>query len=199
MIAPDFAPTAPPIGSARADNPAYAEALFANLYGELRRMARRELARRGGYATLGATTLVHEAFLDISSRESAMFADRSRFLAYATRTMRGLIIDHVRRRYAHKRGGSFAMTTLDTSAMNGVVDEHELGEISEALEQLATIDSALAEVVDLKFFCGFSFVEIAAMRGLSERTVQRQWEKARLYLHRTLADAPPQDSHYAAR
>jgi RNA polymerase sigma factor (TIGR02999 family) len=187
MIAIEVATTVPVFAAAQAETPAYAEALFANLYGELRRLARRELARRG-YASIGATTLVHEAYLDISSREGGMFPDRGRFMAYATRTMRGLIIDHVRRRLAHKRGGGFAMTTLDTSAISGAADAGQLGDISEALDQLATMDATLAEVVDLKFFCGFSFAEIAAMRGLSERTVQRQWEKARIYLHRTLAN-----------
>src|SRR3954465_13961503 len=85
-----------------ATDPAKADALFAGLYGELHRIARRELARRSGYATLGATTLLHEAYLDISSHERMMFPDRFRFMAYATRVTRGLIIDHVRRRHAQK-------------------------------------------------------------------------------------------------
>ena len=165
--------------------------LFADLYGELHRLARRELARRGGHAGVSATTLLHEAYLGISARDGAAFPDRARFLAYAARAMRGLIIDHVRRRYAHKRGGLFALTALHTTIANGITDEHELQHISDALDELATIDQALAEIVDLKFFCGFSFAEIAAMRDVSERTVQRQWEKARLYLHRQIVGPPP--------
>jgi RNA polymerase sigma factor (TIGR02999 family) len=185
--------------AAEATDPGKADALFAGLYGELHRIARRELARRSGYATLGATTLLHEAYLDISSHERMMFPDRFRFMAYATRVMRGLIIDHVRRRHAQKRGGLFHMTVLDTAVADQVSDEHDLQRISDALDELATLDSTLAEVVDLKFFCGFSFAEIGAMRGVSERTVQRQWEKARLYLHRTMSGAPaPADECLAA-
>src|SRR4029079_11600355 len=133
-------------------------------------------------------------YLDISSHERMMFPDRFRFMAYATRVMRGLIIDHVRRRHAPKRGGLFHMTVLDTAVADQVSDEHDLQRISDALDELATLDSTLAEVVDLKFFCGFSFAEIGAMRGVSERTVQRSWEKARLYLHHILATTSPADS-----
>jgi RNA polymerase sigma factor (TIGR02999 family) len=175
------------IASAENGDPAAAEALFAGLYGELHRLARRELARRGGLGTLGATTLLHETYLDISRREGLVFPDRSRFMAYAARAMRGLIIDHVRRRHAQKRGGMFEITTFHTTLADSLADEHELQQLSDALDDLATADAALAEVVDLKFFCGFSFAEIGAMQGVSERTVQRHWEKARLYLHRTIA------------
>ena len=169
--------------------PAAAEALFSSLYGELHRVARREIMRRAGHLTLGATTLLHEAYLDISARTGMVFPDRARFMAYATRAMRGLIIDYVRRRYAHKRGGLFEMTPLDGSEVAVATEADELQRISDAVDALATAEPALAEVVDLKFFCGFSFAEIGAMRGLSERTVQRHWEKARLYLHRELAAA----------
>jgi RNA polymerase sigma factor (TIGR02999 family) len=99
--------------------------------------------------------------------------------------MRGLIIDHARNRQAQKRGGQFEITSLRDD-VDGAADYQELKNISETLEELARVDPALAEVVDLKFFCGFSFAEIAAMRGVSERTVQRNWEKARIYLHRKL-------------
>jgi RNA polymerase sigma factor (TIGR02999 family) len=190
MISPGVTETgigAPFIPPPENGDPAAADALFATLYGELHRLARRELARRGGLVTLGATTLLHEAYLDISARDGMVFPDRFRFMAYAARAMRGLIIDHVRRRHAQKRGGRFEITALHTTIADSVADEHELQEISDSLDELATIDAALAEVVDLKFFCGFSFAEIGAMRGVSERTVQRQWEKARLYLHHAIA------------
>jgi len=177
-------------GSAENGDPAAADALFAGLYAELHRMARRELARRGGHGTLGATTLLHDAYLDMSKRDGMMFPDRFHFLAYAARAMRGLIIDHIRRRHAHKRGGQFELTALHTTIVETIAGEQELQQVSDALDELATVDAELAEVVDLKFFCGFSFAEIAAMRGVSERTVQRHWEKARLYLHQTLADVP---------
>ena len=179
------------ITSAERGDPAAAEALFTALYAELRRLARAELSRRGSGVTLTATTLLHEAYLDISRREGAMFADRGRFMAYAARVMRGLIIDYARNRRAQKRGGQFEMTPLETTVEKRVADERELTEISDALDELAGVDPLLAEVVDLKFFCGFSFVEIAALRGVSERTVQRQWEKARIYLHGALRDGRP--------
>jgi RNA polymerase sigma factor (TIGR02999 family) len=164
------------------------EQLFTALYGELHRLAKRQLRRVGGGLTLGATTLLHEAFLDISRRESVSFPDEARFLGYAARAMRGLIIDYARERKARKRGGAFELTSLETDAGDQVDDDAELVAISDALEALAATEPALAQLVDLKFFCGFSFMEIAAMRGVSERTVQRDWEKARIYLHCAVRD-----------
>jgi RNA polymerase sigma factor (TIGR02999 family) len=173
------------IASAERGDPAAAEALFSALYAELHRLAQRELARRGGNLTLGVTTLLHEAYLDISGREGMVFPDRARFMSYAARVMRGLIIDHVRRRHAVKRGGAFEITG-EPDLVDSAADEHHLTRISDALDELASVDATLAEIVDLKFFCGFSFAEIGAMRGVSERTVQRDWEKARIYLHGAL-------------
>jgi RNA polymerase sigma factor (TIGR02999 family) len=164
-----------------------AEAVFSALYSELHRLARRELARGGGAGvSLGATTLLHEAYLDIGGRAGTAFPDKARFMAYAARVMRGLIIDHARSRRAQKRGGQFHITTLEVDVADNSADQQELVRIGDALDELGKVDPDLAEVVDLKFFCGFSFVEIAAMRGVSERTVQRDWEKARIYLHRTI-------------
>lgn len=170
------------VATEQGDKPA-AEALFAALYSELHRLAKRELARQGLPASLSATTLLHEAYLDMAARDGPSFPDRARFMGYAARVMRGLVIDHARERHAQKRGGLFEITSLDTEAMESAADHRELIQISEALDELAKVDPALAEVVDLKFFCGFSFAEIAAMRDVSERTVQRNWERARIYLH----------------
>jgi RNA polymerase sigma factor (TIGR02999 family) len=177
----------PPAGDA--PDPAAAERLFTTLYNELHRLARRELSKRGGDMTLGATTLLHEAYLDMSGR-ATQFPDRARFMAYAARAMRGIIIDYARSRYAQKRGGMFELTSLQTTIADRLTDAKELQEISDALDGLAALEPVLAEVVDLKFFCGFSFAEIGTMRGVSERTVQRQWEKARLYLYRALGHWP---------
>jgi RNA polymerase sigma factor (TIGR02999 family) len=174
------------ITAAEAGDRKAAEALFKALYTELHRLAKRELIRGAGpNVTLGVTTLLHEAYVDMAGRAGPSFPDRARFMGYAARVMRGLIIDHVRNRRAQKRGGRFEITTLDTDIGEGG-DAQELTRISAALDELAQVDAALAEIVDLKFFCGFSFAEIAAMRGVSERTVQRSWEKARIYLHRSL-------------
>ena len=163
-----------------------ADALFSALYAELHRLARRELARGPGPAGLGATTLLHEAYLAMSDRQNAAFPDRARFMAYAARVMRGLIIDEIRGRFAWKRGGGVEHKTLATDVLQKVGDASLLERISDALDELATHDPALAEIVDLKFFCGFSVDEIAAMRGVSDRTVKRAWEKSRIYLHRAL-------------
>jgi RNA polymerase sigma factor (TIGR02999 family) len=174
------------ITSADRGESAAADALFATLYNELHRLARRELARQHGHA-LGVTTLLHEAYLAMSDREGAVFPDHARFMAYAARVMRGLIIDDLRGRLTQKRGGGIQHTTLDFDAQ-GIQDLQVLERIRDALDELATHDPALAEIVDLKFFCGFSTAEIAAMRRVSERTVKRCWERARIYLHRALAD-----------
>jgi RNA polymerase sigma factor (TIGR02999 family) len=180
------------ITSADGGDRSAASTLFATLYDELHRLAQRQLAKQHGPQNLGATTLLHEAYLAICDRSGAMFPDRARFMAYAARVMRGLIIDDVRGRLAQKRGGGQYHTSLATDVMGRVESPQSLERISDALDELATHDAALAELVDLKFFCGFSSVEIAALRGISERTVKRDWEKARLYLHRAIAsDTPP--------
>jgi RNA polymerase sigma factor (TIGR02999 family) len=162
-----------------------ADALFSALYSELRRLANRELARRGAPISLSATTLLHKAYIEIAGKDGKSFADRSRFMGYAARVMRGLIIDHARSRHAQKRGGRFEITSLGAEIENAA-DDQKLGRISDALDELAKVEPALAEIVDLKFFCGFSFAEIGAMRNVCERTVQRKWEKARIYLHRSV-------------
>jgi RNA polymerase sigma factor (TIGR02999 family) len=179
------------ISAAENGDRAAKEALFAALYAELHRLAKRELAHVGLPVTISATTLLHQAYIDMAGRERVSFPDQARFMGYAARVMRGLIIDYARNRSAQKRGGQFEITSLGTEAQN-VPDHRELTRISDALDQLAENDATLAEVVDLRFFCGFTFAEIAAMKVLSERTVQRQWEKARIYLHRTIrADLEP--------
>ena len=162
------------------------DSLFASLYAELHQMAKRELARQGAAASLGVTTLLHEAYLGMAGRAGPSFPDRARFMSYAARVMRGLIIDHARERHAIKRGGRFEITSLATDLAETLVDHEELSAIGAALDELARIDPALAEVVDLRFFCGFSLPEIAAMSGASERTVHRRWEKARIYLRQYL-------------
>ena len=174
------------IAAAESGDRSAAPALFSALYAQLHRIAKRELARRGPAKSLGATTLLHEAYIDMAGRNVPDFPDEARFMGYAARVMRGLIIDHARSRRASKRGGQFEITALGTEVLENAVDVRDLVEISDALDELATTDASLAEIVDLKFFCGFSFAEIAAMRGTSERTIQRRWERARIFLHRML-------------
>jgi RNA polymerase sigma factor (TIGR02999 family) len=162
--------------------------LFSTLYSELHRLARRQLAGQFIPGRLGATTLLHEAYLNMA--KGASFPDRPHFMAYAARVMRGLIIDHARARNSAKKGGRYHITavTLDNLEANleSPVNARELGLINDALEELTTVEPELATLVDLKFFCGFSFAEIGAMQNTSERTVQRKWEKARIYLHQSI-------------
>lgn len=173
------------IEAAEGGNKPAADALFSALYGELRRIARNELARHGAPVSLSATTLLHQAYIKIAGSEGASFPDRNEFMGYAARVLRSLIIDHARNRCAQKRGGQFEITALETE-MEHAPDDRELTGISNALDELAKAEPSLAELVDLKFFCGFSFGEIAAMKDLDERTIQRHWEKARIYLHRSI-------------
>ena len=177
---------------AEAGDPAARDALFASLYSELHTLAQSHLQRSGGQLTMGATTLLHEAYLDLADRHGPGFPDRARFMGYAAAVMRGLIVDYVRRRRAQKRGGQFEITALEVEVADPAA-RTDLDDLSEALTTLAAVDPRLAEVVDLKFFCGFTFAEIAAMRQVSERTVQRDWDKARLFLHQALHDGAVPD------
>jgi RNA polymerase sigma factor (TIGR02999 family) len=165
-----------------------ADALFTTLYSELHRVAKRELARQAAPVTLSATTLLHRAYIEMASKNGDSFPDCARFMAYASRVMRGLIIDYARSRSAQKRGGEFHITST-ARALEHAADDRPLALIGEALEELASADPLLSEIVDLKFFCGFTFTEIAAIKNISQRTAQRQWEKARIYLrHRISRD-----------
>lgn len=154
--------------------------LFASLYNDLRQLAKRQLRRSDG-ALISPTTLLHEAYIGMSDRD-AVFPDRERFLGYAARVMRGLIIDLVRERLALKRGGAYHITQLPTEVGDSAENAGDLARLSDALDELAIHEPRLAEVVDLKYFCGFTFEDIAAQRSTSVRTVQRDWEKARLIL-----------------
>lgn len=161
------------------------EQLFTALYDELHRMAQREL-RRNAAATLSPTTLLHETFLNVSQRDSAAFSSHAQFMAYAARAMRGLLINYVRDRRAQKRGGRFEITSLATGMSIAGSDQPEMARLGDALESLAKLDARLAQCVDLKFFCGFSHADIAQLWAVSERTVQRDWDKARILLNRLL-------------
>jgi RNA polymerase sigma factor (TIGR02999 family) len=174
------------IHAAEQQDPVASSKLFTRLYAELHRIARRELAKNGWGVTLGATELLHEAYLDLSKIDGARFPDEHRFMGYAARVMRGLVIDYARSRQAQKRGGKFELTAISTDVAESVADGTELTVLGAALDELASVDPLLADVVDLKFFCGFSVPEIAAMKGVSERTIERSWQKARLFLHRTV-------------
>ncbi len=159
---------------------------FQTLYHELRRRARGELFRHQAL-TLGATTLLHEAWMQLDSRPLE-FATQGELVAYAGRTMRGIVIDHIRARQADKRGGGVENVPYETLIDLDSLPDREVLSLNDALAALAGAEPPLAELVELKFFGGLNFAEIAALRGVSERTVQRDWEKARLFLFAALRD-----------
>jgi len=170
--------------------------LFAALYDELHRLAESHLRRGADGLGLSTTTLLHEAYLDLASRPTLGFPDQSRFLGYAARAMRGIVIDYARRSRALKRGGGAFEITLTSAlvAPEMATDAGELARLSDALDELGALEPALAELVDLHFFCGYSLVEVAALRGVSERTVQREFRKARLLLQHALLGRADEDS-----
>lgn len=170
-------------------DPADPDRLFAALYDELHRLAESQLRRGGAGLTLSPTTLLHEAYLRIGRQQELAFPDRTRFFAYASRAMRRLVIDYARRKRARRRGAEFEITLSGREAAAGGPDGEQLARLGDALDELAGASPELAELVDLHFFCGFSLGEIAKLRGVSERTAQRDWRKARLVLHHLLDDA----------
>ena len=182
----------------RADgaDPKAGNELFALLYQELHRIAERNLRRGGSSLSLGTTTLLHEAYLNIAGRANVVFTDRPRFFAYASRAMRGLIIDYARSRRAKKRGRQFEITLAGDEISSGeaMPNAGELQQLGDALDDLAKIEPGLAELVDLHFFCGFSFGEIAQLREVSERTVYRDWRRARLLLYQALLGSGPNEA-----
>jgi RNA polymerase sigma factor (TIGR02999 family) len=177
------------IRAADTGDAAAADRLFEQLYRELHALAERE-RRRGFDLTLGTTTLLHEAYLRIVAREGVEFASRAHFLGYAARAMRHLVIDYGRRRRAQKRGGDLDLTPLDAELVAaGIETPGSSEDLGAALDTLGRVSPELAELVDLHFFCGFGFAELAALRGVSERTVLRDWRRARLLLHRALKES----------
>lgn len=164
-----------------------ADLLFAQLYHELRGLARSRLAGGGRHTLLDTSALVHEAFMRMQRGGLVALKDREHFLAYAATTMRSVVIDFVRRRQAARRGGEAEHVTLDTRAgeMLGTRDD-EILEVHEALQLLAQVDERLVRVVEMRYFAGLTDAEIAAALGVTDRTVRRDWERARLLLAQML-------------
>jgi RNA polymerase sigma factor (TIGR02999 family) len=161
-------------------------ALFSTLYAELHRLAKRELRRLWIPGIMSVTTVLHDTYLNMAAHTGPSFTDQTHFMGYAARVMRGLIIDHARKHRSAKRGGAFKITPLETDEVGTPTHARELVVVRDALDELAKAEPGLAEVVDLKFFHGLSLAEIAAAQKLSERTVQRRWERARTYLRRSI-------------
>jgi RNA polymerase sigma factor (TIGR02999 family) len=166
---------------------AAAQEMFAGLYNELRRLARSRLAGGGRHTLLDTSALVHEAFLRMRHSGGVELQDREHFMAYAATTMRSVVIDFVRRRSADRRGGGAEHVTLDAEAATarGASDDEVLA-VHAALETLAKVDARLVRVVELRYFAGLTDAEIAAALDVTDRTVRRDWERARLLLAQLL-------------
>jgi len=157
------------------------------VYEELRSLAKRELYSEQPGHTLHATALVHEAYLKLAG-SSMPASDRAHFLAIAARAMRQVLVDHARRRKAVKRGGDMVCTTLTDSGGQVEFRPDELIALDEALEQL---DPRQRQVVEFRFFAGMEEKEIADVLGVSDRTVRREWVKARAWLYRAMYPSEP--------
>jgi RNA polymerase sigma factor (TIGR02999 family) len=153
------------------------------LYAELRRLARSRLAAGGRHVLLDTTSLVHESFLKLQGAGRLRMEDKNHFLAYAATAMRSVVIDYVRRRGSEKRGGGAEHVTLDTDVAEqlGASDE-EIVEVHNALESLEKVDPRLVKVVEMRYFAGLTDAEIGAALDITDRTVRRDWDRARLLL-----------------
>lgn len=162
--------------------PAPADALFSSVYDELKRLAHRQLQAVGANATLSTTELVHEAFLKLRRNADAGWEGRAHFFGAAARAMRQVLVDFARRRNAAKRGGSWQLVSLEEGASPLQVELETVLALDSALDQLDLVDRRLRQVVELRFFGGVSEKDIAEFLGVSIRTVERDWLKARLFL-----------------
>lgn len=169
-----------------------AEALdrvFPLVYGELQRIARAQLARERAGHTLQPTALVSEAYLKLANRPPSGTENRAHFLAVAARAMRQVLVDHARSWAATKRGGGAAPVTLNEELAGGSSDPADILALDQALDRLDELDGRLRRVVEMRYFAGLQDEEIAQVLGITRRTVQRDWVKARAWLHRELGAA----------
>jgi RNA polymerase sigma factor (TIGR02999 family) len=176
------------LDAARGGDRGALDRVLGTLYNELHSMARRQLAGQYGQ-TLDATALVHEAYLKLIGRRDVQFDDRAHFFAYAASAMRSVVVDYARQRLAQKRGGDLhRVTELPDDVEGGLrLDEDMLG-LDTALTKLAAVDAKLAQVVELRYFAGLSEQEIAELMKRSERSIRRDWQKARMFLLASLGD-----------
>ena len=161
----------------------HADELLPLLYDELRRLARARLSGGGRNVILDTTALVHESFLRLQKAGHLELKDRDHFLAYAASTMRSIVVDSIRRRQAERHGGDAVHVTLGTAAASELgASEEEILEVHDALGLLTKVNARLAQVVEMRYFLGLTDAEIGAALGTTDRTVRRDWERARLLL-----------------
>jgi len=173
------------IGKARGGDSQASERLFAALYDELRRLAAGQLR---GEDAMRSTSLVHEAYLKLANHGALQINDRGHFFAVAARVMRQIVIDHVRARAALRRGGDLMFASLDTTALQAVACERndEVLALDAALDRLAHVDGPLAALVEMRFYAGLELSEVATVQERSERSLKRDWRRARAFLQREL-------------
>jgi len=177
------------LAAVRAGEPGAVDGVVAITYRELRALAHQRLARSPALTLLDTTALVHECYLRLVKVGELQTDDRAHFMAYAARAMRSIIVDFARQRAAQRRGGGEVHVTLDEEIADGGAEAAaELLRISAALDELAKLDERLARVVELKYFAGLTNHEVAALFGVDERTVRRDWDKARALLYRELTE-----------
>jgi RNA polymerase sigma factor (TIGR02999 family) len=177
--------------AAHAGNRAAADRAYTLLYADLRRLARSRLRRSGEITQLDTTALVHESFLRLKGEGGPSFPDRKHFLAYAARAMHTVVVDLVRTTQAERRGGNALHLTLNTDLADAAQQQRdgqaeEVLRVHEALQELAAVEPRLASVVEMRYFAGLSEADIAEALSITERTVQRDWQKAKLLLWRSL-------------
>jgi RNA polymerase sigma factor (TIGR02999 family) len=177
-----------------ASSPSPLDALYAQVYDQLRRMAHDQRARQGASETLNTTALVHEAYLRLAEGDAVMWNDRGHFLALAARAMRYVVLDHARARLANKRGGGMRAVSLEEEQLPSDDRAEEVIAIDEALTLLEGFDGRLGQLVQLRFFAGLSYEEIAGVVGLSVPTVKRDWARARAWLYRFMTEGRDESS-----
>jgi RNA polymerase sigma factor (TIGR02999 family) len=175
------------IARAREGDRAAFDSLFGILYPELRRIAHARLARNVRDTLMDTTALVHECYLKFAQAQRLSPTDRVHFLAYSATVMRSIIVDAARAARSERRGGDARHVTLNTDVVEGVANpEDEILDVHAALEDLGRLDPRLVRVVEMRYFGGMNEAEIAESLGLTDRTVRRDWEKARLLLAQAL-------------
>jgi RNA polymerase sigma factor (TIGR02999 family) len=171
----------------KAGDAAARESLFALLYQDLRRLARSRLRRNETITLLDTTSLVHESYLRFLNAHELDFTDRGKFFAYAASVMRSIVVDEVRKRHAERRGGSAVHVELDTGVGDVLSrEDDQVIRVHDALDELSALDPRLAQVVEMRYFAGLTEADIAGVLGVTERTVRRDWDKARTLLFAAL-------------